>query len=126
LILSWAASKGIQSERTRTTNEILILNGIQYAIKFSMLWKSGVYQFQQIKSDGPDFILCFGISPFEAHCWVFERDYAISHSKQQHKGAKGAEYWLEINPNEIPNWASDHGGTLDDAYHIIKTNKLSK
>jgi len=126
LILSWAASKGIQSERTKTSNEALKLNGILYAIKFSMLWKSGVYQFQQIKSDGPEFILCFGISPYEAHCWVFDRNYAIKHAKQQHKGAKGAEYWLEINTKNIPDWAQGHGGTLEDAYPIIKTAKKAK
>ena len=31
-----------------------------------------------------------------------------------------AEYWLEINTNNIPDWAQGHGGSLDDAYHIIK------
>lgn len=126
LITSWFASKGILAERTKTTNEILILNGNSYAIKFSMLWKSGVYQFQQIKVEGPEYILCFGISPYDAHCWVFERDYAIKHGKQQHTGAKGADYWLEINTNNIPEWAQGHGGTLEEAYHIIKTTKQSK
>jgi len=126
LITSWFASKGILAERTKTTNEVLILNGISYAIKFSMLWRSGVYQFQQIKLEGPEYILCFGISPNEAHCWVFERDYAIKHGKQQHTGTKGAEYWLEINTNNIPEWAQGHGGTLEEAYHIVKSPKHFK
>ena len=88
-----------------------------------MLWKNGVYQFQQIKSQGPNYVICFGISPFEAHCWVFERDYAIIHGKKQHQGAKDAEFWLTLNPKNIPEWALGHGGTLEEAFHIIKSLK---
>ena len=126
LILSWIAAKGVIVERSKTTNEILLINGISYAIKFSMLWRSGVYQFQQIRKEGPEYILCFGISPYEAHCWIFEREYAINHAKQQHTGTKGAEYWLEINTTNMPDWAEGHGGSLEDAYHIIRTIRTMK
>ena len=126
LILSWLASKNILVERSKTTNEILIINSMSFAVKFSMLWRSGVYQFQQIKEDGPEYILCFGISPNEAHCWIFTSNYAIEHGNIQHKGAKGAEYWLEINTKDIPKWTEGHGGSLEDAYHIIKTTKQIK
>lgn len=121
LVASWLSSKGLFPERTKDSSEILLINNVQYAIKFSMLWKNGLYQFQQIKNRGPDYIICFGISPTEVHCWVFSKDYAIEHGTPQHKGANGAEYWLEINPGNIPDWAKDHGGTLDKAYQIIKS-----
>jgi site-specific DNA-methyltransferase (adenine-specific) len=125
LIIPWLAIKGVLVERTSDSSETLIYNGIHYSIKFSMLWKNGIYQFQQIKSQGPECVICFGISPFEAHCWVFDRDYAIKHGNQQHKGANDAEYWLSINPKDIPDWAKEHGGKLDDALRIIKSLKNS-
>ena len=125
LIASWCASRNLYTERTRDASETLIFNGIQFAIKFSTLWKNGIYQFQQIKSQGPEYIICFGISPFEAHCWIFSRDYAIAHGKQQHKGANSAEHWITISPKDMPEWAKEHGGTLDEALQILKNIKKS-
>jgi len=123
LLIPWCASKGLIPERKNDASETLIFSGVDYAVKFSMLWKDGVYQFQQIKRQGPNYVICFGISPFEAHCWVFERDYAIMHGKKQHKGANDAEFWLTINPKNIPEWALGYGGTLDEAFYIIKSMK---
>ena len=120
LIASLCKSRGILAERTRDASETLIFNGIQYAIKFSTLWKNGIYQFQQIRSQGPEYIICFGISPFKGHCWIFSRDYAIAHGKQQHKGANGAEYWLTISPKDVPEWAKEYGGAMDAALQIQK------
>jgi hypothetical protein len=85
-----------------------------------MLWKNRIYQFQQIKKEGPNYILCFGLSPDEVHCWIFEKNYAIEHGKPQHKGAKSAEYWLEINPDDIPEWAIDCGGKLEKALNVLR------
>jgi site-specific DNA-methyltransferase (adenine-specific) len=123
LVASWLTSKGLFPERTKDSSEVLVLEGVQYAIKFSMLWKTGIYQFQQIRSQGPDHVICFGISPLEVHCWVFERDYAIKHGKTQHKGAEGVEYWLAVDPNRVPSWAAGHGGSLEQAFQILKAHK---
>jgi len=124
LLLSFFATKGLSIAPVKHSSETLIINGLQFAIKFSMLWKTGIYKFQQIKSKGPENIICFGISPFEAHCWIFSRDYAIMHGKKQHQGANEAEYWLSINPKEIPDWARHYGGSLDEAFAIIKAGKI--
>jgi site-specific DNA-methyltransferase (adenine-specific) len=121
LLMSWCTKNGLDPRKQTETSEALVINNKTYAIKFSMLWKNGNYQFQQIKSDGPEYILCFGISPFTAHCWVFERGYAIKHGKKQHKGGNKAEYWVAINPSRIPDWAQEHGGELDKALQIIKS-----
>jgi site-specific DNA-methyltransferase (adenine-specific) len=123
LVLAWLTNNKLYPERSRVSSETLIINDTQYAIKFSMLWKDGVYQFQQIKSQGPDYIICFGISPSVAHCWIFEKQYAIKNGKQQHKGASGAEYWLSINPDNIPVWAENYGGNLIDAINVLKAIK---
>lgn len=123
LIASWLASKGMHLESTKTSGETLKINGIQFAIKFSTLWANGVYKFQQIRGDGYDYVICLGISPFDAHCWVFERKYAIKNSKPQHKSGKAVDYWMEINSNQLKTWNKDCGGTLDQAYRILKNLK---
>lgn len=120
LVSSWCINNGLQIEKTNESSETLIINGVHYAIKFSTLWKSRIYQFQQIKMDGPDKILCFGISPFEAHCWILEKEKVIIHGKKQHKGARDAEYWIEIDPLTPEDWVLDSGGSLSKAIKYIK------
>ncbi|MDD5368729.1 MAG: site-specific DNA-methyltransferase [Anaerolineaceae bacterium] len=125
LITSLCASQGLYPERSGDSSEALIFNGYRYAIKFSTLWTNGNYQFQQIRSSGYDYLLCLGISPFEAQSWVIKRELAIEHAKPQHKGANGAEYWLSINPKAIPEWAIDCGGSLEQTVELLKSQKKS-
>ena len=119
LVASWCASKGLPTDRSKGSSENLVINGNKIAIKFSTLWNNGKYSFQQIRKDDFDYVLCFGISPNEAHCWILERDYAISHAKAQHK----TEYWISFNPQSPPEWLNGFGGSLDQAYQILKTLK---
>jgi len=118
LISPWLASKGIPVESTKDSSETLTIKGYRVATKFSTMWTKGFYRFQQIRSQGYDYVMCLGISPFEAHCWIFPREYAIMHATRQHKGAK--EYWLPIDPKDPPEWARKWGGPLDEVYKIIK------
>ena len=90
------------------------------------LWAEGSYKFQQIRNEGYDYLICLGISPSDAHCWVFQREFIVEKSTPQHRGSKGAEYWLTINPMLPPEWAKECGGTLDEAYIIIKNLKRKK
>ena len=125
LIASWLAGKGMELEPTRDSSETIRANGLQFAIKFSTIWTKGIYKFQQIRAKGYDYVICLGISPFDAHCWVFERKFAIEHAKPQHsQGKKVVDYWMEINPHEPKEEIRDCGGTLDQAYRILK--KLKK
>ena len=124
LITSWFASKDLYVERpkdkkAKDTSETLEIEGIKLSIKFSTLWNNGKYNFQQIRADGYDYVLCFGISPNEAHCWILERNYVISKAKHQHK----SEYWISFDPKRPPNWLEGYGGTLDDAYEVLKKLK---
>lgn len=126
LISSWLSSKGIKFERLQDTSETIIINKVSFAIKFSTLWKNGIYQFQQIKKNGPEYIICFGISPFAAHCWVITKIDAILNGNEQHKGASDSEYWLAVNPDEVPNWLQPYGGKLENALQIIKSVNLRR
>jgi 16S rRNA G966 N2-methylase RsmD len=123
LVAAWCASKGLSVEKSKDPGENLIINGSRVALKFSTLWSSGIYKFQQIRSSGYDYVLCFGISPNEAHCWVFKREHAIKNAIPQHKSAKGAEYWIEIDVKQPPEWTKNYGGTLEDAYKILRNIK---
>ncbi len=121
LVASWCASKGLSTERSKDSGENLIINGAKIAIKFSTLWSNGSYTFQQIRRDGYDHVLCFGISPNDVHCWIFDKEYAIENALSQHKG--GNEYWIKINPTEPQEWVKSCGGTLDQACQILKSLK---
>lgn len=120
ILTPWLINNGIEVRKPKSSSETLTLNGVDFAIKFSLLWKNQVYQFQQIKSSGPENIICFGISPNQVHCWVIDKKTAISNGSSQHKGANGSEYWVEIDPHNLPAWIKDFGGNLKQAVEIIK------
>lgn len=119
LIASWCASKGMSTSRPKNLKASLLINDCPVAIKFSTLWADGNYKFQQIRDYGYELVVCLGISPDDAHCWVFKREYAIKHATVQHRGTKGSEYWMAIDPGNVPEWAEDNGGTLDQAYKVL-------
>ena len=73
LVASWLASKGFRMESAENFGETLLINGLRFSTKFSTLWTNGVYRFQQIRAKGYDDLICFGISPFDVHCWIFSR-----------------------------------------------------
>lgn len=123
LLISWLASKGTNVEKTKDATKTVFVNNKKVSIKFSTLWTNGVYKFQQIRSTGYDYVICFGISPFAAHCWVFEKNFALKHATKQHKGGAKSEYWISITPSQPQEWTKEHGGTLDEAYQIIKKIK---
>jgi site-specific DNA-methyltransferase (adenine-specific) len=118
LVISWIERKGITTDRSKDPGENLIIRGEKIAIKFSTLWSTGIYKFQQVRKDGYDHILCFGISPNEVHCWVFKREHALENAESQHKG--DAEYWITIDPKNPKDWVRKYGGSLNNAYEILK------
>jgi hypothetical protein len=117
LVASWLATKGVSCELSGNSSETLVIHNYRFAIKFSTVWATGFYKFQQIRSEGYDYVICLGISPFDAHCWVFDRKYAIKNAKKQH----GTEYWMTIDPGHPKDWVKGCGGTLDQAYRALKT-----
>jgi site-specific DNA-methyltransferase (adenine-specific) len=123
LIASWCAAKGLSINYPKDKRANLIINGNRIATKFSSLWADGSYKFQQIRNNGYDYLICLGISPSDAHCWVFKREFIIEKALPQHSGSKGAEYWLSINPEIPPEWTKECGGSLTDAYLILKNLK---
>ena len=124
LVAGWCAAKGLSVEPSRDTEADRIISGKRVEIKFSMLWESGVYTFQQFRDQRYEYAICLGISPFDAHCWVLSKEVlkekVIGH-RPQHKGRAGTEtFWLSIDPANPEEWLKRYGGTLREAYDILK------
>lgn len=119
ILIKWLTNEGVILEREKGTKENLIINNKTLAIKFSSMWVNGNYQFQQIRAGGPKYVICFGISPFNVHCWVIPKEIAIENGSVQHRGAEESEYWLTINPLQEESWTKKYGGTLLRALKII-------
>jgi len=118
ILIKWLSNEGIQLEREKGTNENLLINNRRYAVKYSSLWTNGIYQFQQIRAGGPSFVICFGISPFEVHCWVMPKEVAIENGSVQHKGS---EYWLKVDLKKDESWIREYGGSISRALQVIKS-----
>lgn len=124
LVYQWCALKGLAVNRSTDSEADMLINDHRVEVKFSTLWKSGIYKFQQIRDQNYEYAICLGISPFEAHCWVLSKQvlkrYVIGHLGQ-HTGSSGKETaWITINPKLPPDWIIQYGGTLDIAFLVLK------
>jgi hypothetical protein len=124
LVFQWCALKGLAVDRSPDSEADMLINGHRVEIKFSTLWKVGIYKFQQIREQNYEYSVCLGISPFEAHCWVVSKSIlrlnVIGHLGQ-HTGLSGQETaWFPVNPNKPPDWLIPCGGTLDQAFLVLK------
>ncbi len=127
LVYQWSALKGLSVDSSPDSQADMLINGHRIEIKFSTLWKSGIYKFQQIRDQNYEYAICLGISPFEAHCWVISKsllqNYVIGHMGQ-HTGLLSTETaWLTVDPVNPYEWLSVCGGTLTDAYNVLKSIK---
>lgn len=119
LVASWCAGKGLSVQSSNDVSGVgLVINDYQVALKFSTLWTSGIYKYQQIRVEGYDYVMCFGISPDAAHCWIFSPEYIVKYAAEQHAGAN--EYWITVDPKNPPEWVQNHGGSLDQAFSVLE------
>jgi hypothetical protein len=128
LIQQWCALKGLSIDKSPDSEADLLINNHRVEVKLSTLWKKGIYKFQQIRDQNYEYIICLGISPHDAHCWVISKkklkEKVIGHMGQ-HTGKEGKETsWLTIQPKNPPEWINYYGGSLSEAFEIIK--KLSR
>lgn len=123
LVYQWCALKGLSVDRSPDSDADMLINGHRVEIKFSTLWQSGIYTFQQIRDQNYEYAVCIGISPKEAHCWVINKNIlranVIGHSGQ-HTGRSSKETaWFSVNPYNPPLWLVPCGGTLEQAYKVL-------
>jgi hypothetical protein len=124
LVYQWCAVKGLSIDSSPDSEADMLINNHRVEIKFSTLWEAGIYKFQQLRDQNYEYSVCLGISPFDAHCWVISKailkKHVIGHMGQ-HTGSKGQDTaWIEVNPQEPPDWLIPCGGTLDKAFAVLK------
>ena len=119
LVASWCAEEGLDVTSSPDSDADRIISGLRTEIKGSTLWANGSYKFQQLRDQNYSIVVCLGISPFDAHCWVIEKgdlmalwnDGVIS---SQHGGAGGRDTaWITVNPANPLDWLWTYGGTLE-------------
>lgn len=130
LVYQWCAIKGLSIDSSPDSQADMMINGHRVEIKFSTLWEASIYKFQQIRDQNYEYAVCLGISPFEAHCWVISKkilkQFVIGHMGQ-HTGSGGQETaWFAVNPHSPPSWILPCGGTLEEAYKVLKSLSSKK
>lgn len=127
LVAGWLASRKFNVLRSPNSDADRVVEGKRVEIKFSTLWKTGVYKFQQIRDQEYDLLMCLGVSPFSASCWIFSKNEILKYWQDpshrditgQHEGEGGAVAWLSVRPTETAPWLKAHGGKLSTALDVL-------
>lgn len=125
LVAGWSAAKGFDVTKTGNSDADRIINGHRIEIKFSTLWKSGGYKFQQIRDQRYDYCFCLGVSPFDAHAWLIPKsvllERVIGHMGQHTGSGASDTAWLGFPADKPYEWMKEHGGRLADVATLIET-----
>lgn len=124
LVAGFCAAKGLDVVASGDTEADRIIAGYRVEIKFSTVWKSGRYTFQQIRDQDYAYLICLGLAPFDAKCWVASKaelyKHVIGHTPQ-HAGRAGSDtFWLHFPAGQPPEWLRPRGGRLRDAVSILQ------
>jgi len=119
LIAGWLAARDFNVVRSPDSDADRVVESVRVEIKFSTLWRSGLYKFQQLRDQNYDLAICLGVSPFTAHCWAIPKAVILHQWREagglstQHGGRSGSDTaWLSVSPDAAPEWLQEHGGTL--------------
>ena len=120
----WCAARGFDVVHCPDSQADLIINSHRVEVKFSTLWESGIYTFQQIRNQNYEYCIWLGISPHVASCWLLPKtllfQYVIGH-RGQHTGAAGADTsWISFPASKPEEWMNDWGGTLEKALDVMQ------
>lgn len=111
------------NKRLRIGNAIVI-------VKFSLEWTGGGFVFEQFKNINFDYAFCLGLRPDNALGWLIPSSEIIDDGvwqtrdglRSQHTGATGNETaWLSVNPDDIQDWLSPFGGSIQFVEQRIAT-----
>ncbi|MCY3572914.1 MAG: hypothetical protein F4Y70_05595 [Chloroflexi bacterium] len=121
-------AKGFKVCKSPDSKADRIIENVRVEVKFSTLWKSGIYKFQQFRDQNYDVAICLGLSPFDAHCWVLPKETIMRNWGNvpglggQHGGADARDTaWLSVSPTRVHDWLSPWGGTLSQAIEVFKS-----
>ena len=125
VIQRWCEEMGLTVERPGDSEADRVIGGRRFEIKGSTLWKNGRYTFQQIRKQNYEALICLGVSPREAHCWIIPKAVVLEQweaggIKPQHGGRRGQDTaWLKIHPSRPDKWLRDCGGSLAEAKRVL-------
>jgi hypothetical protein len=126
LVAGWLAARGFNVSRSGDSDADRVVEGKRVEVKFSTLWANGNYKFQQLRDQAYDLVICLGISPFNAHCWVIPKPTIIHLWKKekiissQHGGSGGTDTaWIDVPLSNPPQWIRVYGGRLRDALRVL-------
>lgn len=122
------SAHGFTVSKPNSSEYDMVVNGLRLEVKFSTLWETNKYKFQQIRDQDYDGAMFLGISPDVAHMWyvpkaalmdAWERGQLLG----QHGGQGARETaWCEIVPNEIPQWLAPYGPTQEQALAVLRAH----
>jgi len=119
LVAGFLAAKGFDIARPPDSEADLLVNGRRVEVKFSTVWNTGVYKFQQVRDQDYEIMVCLGLCPFDAHCWVIPKTLLRHHvigTLGQHGGSQGRDTaWMSFPPSQPYEWLRARGGRLSDA-----------
>lgn len=134
LVEGWLRNNRFDVRRAPDSQADRVVNGHRVEVKFSTLWGTGIYKFQQLRDQDYALVICLGVSPFDAHAWAIPKREVLSRWKRarvagdpvdgiqsQHSGGKGSDTaWLSIDPHYPPGSFAAFGGRLGDAVTSLK------
>lgn len=126
LVIAWANLHGLFPLQVSRDNQIYLeLNGSLIQVKFSTLWDTGFYRFQQIREKDYDYCLCFGLAPFDMNAWLIPKALLDAHvigmNGQHTRAGSGETWWVEISPSRPEAWLEECGGQLNGVAEQLKT-----
>ena len=126
IVERWCRTHNFDVRNSPDSEADRIINGLRVEIKFSTLWKSGIYKFQQLRDQRYDVVICLGFSPFNVHCWVLPKTLVLEKWKSgeirsQHGGSRGQDTaWLQVNPENPQPWLKPPSGKPDEAIQVLR------
>lgn len=125
LVSRYLETRGFRIAKSPDTEADRLVDGVRVEIKSSTLWEGGFYQFQQLRDQNYRFVLCLGISPYDAHCWAIPKRVVMEQWQSggivsQHGGRRGKDTaWLRVTPGKEPGWLRKWGGSPAQAAAIV-------
>ncbi len=122
LVEAWLQRLGLAVRPPVNTGHDRLVNGAKIEIKFSTLWQSGQYVFQQLRDQDYEHVVLLEIAPHDVAVWMPPKEVAFEHAVPQHGGAAGRDTrWLRFAATDPPTWLDPYGGTLTEAATFIRT-----
>lgn len=120
IVEAWLEGLGFEVRPPTNSGHDRTVNRHKVEIKFSTLWGSGEYVFQQLRDQDYEYVVLLGVSPSTAHAWTVPKAEAFAKAVPQHGGAIGRDTkWLRIRADAPPVWMSPFGGDLEASVQAL-------